>query len=276
MSIFIPRKKEFWQQKPAGSIRVNLSHPIFDGIANGGDFVDCSVLGQSGLIHELNNPERPGSSGTEKPSEYGAAINYSGIANDGSLLDLDLTAASQLSIVSVVKLSHYLSNLDEQSFYRWASLESAGVSLSVMSTGKIRGLIYTSGGTGIWTVAQDTAAIVPLDVWYIIAFSWDGSTRTIYSGPVGGEIIARRTDVCTGTVSSQASALSVVNGGLHPSSQGSGDSLYTLVKKAPVSLDALNLLSQNVTGVYEPCQSYGVLPTAAGTAPIMASALRGA
>ena len=152
--------------------------------------------------------------GIASPDLYKATIGSAGLAFNGNggvnsvakglyteLNVLPYRGLSAMSEFVVFELNSTVSN--ECTIVRATrSADSSGIAISVFpATKKIRALIMTSGTTG-WSASYDvTDTRMKEGVLWGIGVSYISGRRVIYSGPIGGEVVATVTTAITGIIS---------------------------------------------------------------------------
>ena len=152
--------------------------------------------------------------GIANPSQYSPAIGRAGLAlaGDGTANAVAKGLYTQagavpyhglpaLSYFAVFELTAITSGLESAIFRATETNVSQGFALGVFpSTKKIRALIQTNGTTG-WSASYDvTDSRIAAGVLWGIGVSYVSGRRVIYSGPIGGTVVATVTTNITGTI----------------------------------------------------------------------------
>lgn len=257
---------------------VYKGNPVLEGVGKGDLFVHDG-LRSSGRLAGTKAWLSAVSPSVIKASELGLHLcTVTAHVDAGVTADIDMGTWVGLTVLAVVNTAVPTGSLNYTQL-RWSSEGSKGVSLSLLndsaSTFKLRGLIETDGSE-IWTASQDAvlpASYVNRDI--VIAMTFDGATRRLYAAPAGRPLLLLRADTCTGAISSQSGAECRMHGGANSKSLGQGKQYLTLIKSGATPHAALNEVSKDIGSLFVPRREYWALP-GGGSAPIMASALRGA
>ena len=253
-------------------------HPALEGVGKGDLFVHDG-LRSSGRLTGTKAWLSATSPSVIKASELGLHLStITAHVDAGVTADIDMGTWAGLTVLAVVNTTVPAGSLNHTQL-RWSSEDSRGVSLSLLDDSgamfTLRGLIETEG-SGIWTAGQDAvlpASYVNRDI--VIAMTFDGATRRLYAAPAGRPLLLLRADTCTGAISSQSGAECRMHGGANSKSLGQGKQYLTLIKSGATSHAALNEVSKDIGSLFVPRREYWALP-GVGSAPVMASALRGA
>lgn len=212
-------------RRQAGEIQWDKDHPSLRGCI--ALFTPGTQQG-SGKIYDAITGirlDRVNSAFTPNPAQdkrFGRVFECpsNGSGNDGwediGRISQKIHGLAALSIISIIRFSalDVSNNGAEKSAFRCALAANKGVSLSYLTKlQKLRFLLDTTGTTG-WTAANDVSFAMSASTYYVMGFSFDGSTQRFYAGELGGKISQVGSATVTGTVAitSASSAPSVVQG----------------------------------------------------------------
>jgi len=244
-------------RKPTGAVEIDWEHPISRIFKK-----DAMVIGPwADRLDLLNNYQYQLGNQTTLNALKIEATQHIDNGVKFAPTDFSFHGANELTIITVVDFS--LGNFQnsagtENEFFRQTTASGSGIAFAGMkSTQNIRSLIYTNG-TYIWTAAQDQDISAYKNGFALIAMTWDGSSRHLYAGLIGGNADLLRSDNCSGSIIIQDDALSksTVCGGDHVSAVGPEDPVYlTILSKTAATNDEVSALCKDPYQFLKPTSS---------------------